>query len=985
MLSDNRSSSPDPIALPPSPLRRTPRTINSAPLPEGSPNRQLVTPSKSIAFNTPASDGSSPWKIKVTVEAEPYSQTTGAENASPAQNAYSRSRSTKIPLRDDDDSPRSKSKRGRAKKPGGTPTRGRKRNGTPARRRRSKDQEDEETDVAQSTRNPRGAKADLARYQEKQKKNTISSMFDTGDSDSLEDVCDPLSRPCSINKGQQASTPPSMDLGDLHTYAHPDNNATKVATSRQFPGRKLERLVTEDERGPMNAPVEDTHDEPEHTCLMNEPDSGECAPGDETVCQSEGFSFVSIPSLHHPSEQEKNTCRIKGLEDHPTNEHNWRQSQDKTIDALDQSRANLLAKGDMPSVPDFSSLKSTPIHGKTIKTEPGSSKGPKSRLKPSWADTSSIMPSSPPIPIVGLPSRSKGTPLSDLAPFSLEHGNRVNDHENFGEGHDQSRHLLTPEDTDASDGATQSSPHGRIIYPTLPRLDERSPIPNPALDRSFNTPPPISEPTSPATEGSDELSRTQVLELQWQQERAAVSRQIDEANTSQVIIIDSDEEDEENGQDGQDERDGLEQADLEVDGFEEDDPEQDDIEDGDQEDDEDEANCEDREDTGFFFQRNLPTVFEPPRGARKEDSVSPIKTFGRKDKHSGQETGIYGTLKAKPFGMPLDRDSLESGSEAKPIEATENHEGILDEYDDGPIQDKDLVFIDDSEKFGRRQPGPTSTHFPPQKFNNPNLRSDCSLATVLESDEDASEQESETDLSSHAELNHSQNEPTAASSGSGPPSKKAVQQTESSRAIDPGLLARLGSFIWSSLSWSAPPRPQLQPGPPQTPPQKKNTFRTQALQQKYGRLSRYEPWSLPHYRILDRMHYRKKLDLDYFRYYPRTPKRPQESGEQGSYVLDASLQRLVGHTISRNGFNITFMLADVHVIAAYLELLVEPELRSDEEAREQAVRAPGKFADDGDVIGVDMVALRLFGLHAGDIMRREEALGLREPPKRNID
>ncbi|KAF2773198.1 hypothetical protein EJ03DRAFT_123592 [Teratosphaeria nubilosa] len=89
-MSHSGSSSPDPITLASSPLaphsaRRTSVKRPSAP----SPNK-YSSPSKSFVLETGTAEGASPWRIKVTVEAAP-------KDESPSRNA--RANSVKVPLK----------------------------------------------------------------------------------------------------------------------------------------------------------------------------------------------------------------------------------------------------------------------------------------------------------------------------------------------------------------------------------------------------------------------------------------------------------------------------------------------------------------------------------------------------------------------------------------------------------------------------------------------------------------------------------------------------------------------------------------------------------------------------------------------------------------------------------------------------------------------------------------------------------------------
>ncbi|KAF2170046.1 hypothetical protein M409DRAFT_19656 [Zasmidium cellare ATCC 36951] len=125
--SSSRDTSPDPITLPSSPIvarsDRKPRT-SLKPSPRKM-NRRSATPSKSVILDTPRAGNESPWRIKVTVEAEPRDGSPGKRMT----------RTTSVPLKESGSKRSSSpSKRGAAQNPtGGVKRPGRKRKGTPLR------------------------------------------------------------------------------------------------------------------------------------------------------------------------------------------------------------------------------------------------------------------------------------------------------------------------------------------------------------------------------------------------------------------------------------------------------------------------------------------------------------------------------------------------------------------------------------------------------------------------------------------------------------------------------------------------------------------------------------------------------------------------------------------------------------------------------------------------------------------------------------
>ncbi|KAL9094083.1 MAG: hypothetical protein Q9165_003498 [Trypethelium subeluteriae] len=1158
MLSDSRSSSPDPIALSPtpSPRRRRTRTVNTTPLAEEAANRRRLTPSKTIAFDTPASKGSSPWKIKVTVEAEPHSHDSDAENVSPSQTTRVRSRSTKIPLKDVDGPSPNKPKRGRSQRANSSTTKQRKGNGTPVRKRQSRRQEDGNTENISPDYTSQSPKATPLKSQSKQIK-TLSSMLGGDDSDIVEEVVDAPPYSASTMKGQEALTMLVNDPNPSKTNRYPQNSTltAPVATLSLTPRWQNPPAVPEQSAAEHLS--EDICNEPD--CTTGADDGGgnvgsdlaSSIPGDQTMLQSEGFSFVSVPSIHEIQEHSRSLGHKDEAETHATDgavEYDTHECEFGISSALTESKHNLFPREALENIPDFSSLLATPSIPKTRTTTPRSDKLDTGYSKTSEVKTSSGMPPSPAVSTLGIlparvtpistitpPSRPPALPqespsreevstpeitniiktgnalqgiVLDLPPldrsvstpdwnrmtgsnikdipskpndrvkldqgadlsFRLKQGKRLDRFsEAFGsspeysatnevdmaseDSHQQSRHLLTPGDSDDSDVPNQSSLKDAVVYPTLPSSphDRSTMIPHFQSHDTSLPYSPISDATSPTSEDLDELSRTQQLELEIQQDREAVKRQIEQASTSQVITIDSDIEED-------DEEEEVDDNDTEY-PFEQDGSG----------DDESTASQDDGDDTGFFFQRNMPAIFENPRDSRPGNSLYLPRLL--KGSRSRCEAEV-----CKPSGFVSPEVSLDN------IYREDSPDETLEEsLDNGDVISKEDVFTSSLEQSTEQvyrissheihmvplndvaRPELRQSNRSHQLFQHPqssklDVQNSRCLSTVPESEEDASDPETDlwlpkSDVRSDAEASTTQDEIASSEERPASPCKDAIHLPEASSDINPGLLGRLTAFFRSALTWSAPSQPQIHPQKPTAQPGQSsqqpeqsmlrseqfalqseqnlplakditckepeqlalqpeqhlppphdvtsqeteqiasqlaslqpNVSRREALLHKYGPLSRYEPWSLPHYRTLDRMHHRNLLNPEYFRHFPHNTRTNASTvaTEPEPHVLDCSLQELVGHTIQRSGFTVTFSLADIHVIAAFLELLVEPEELSREERDKQATElVPGDMSEDGKVIGPGTVALRLFSVYAGDQMRREERLGLRSPPDRS--
>ncbi|KAJ4371516.1 hypothetical protein N0V83_004735 [Neocucurbitaria cava] len=137
-------SSPDPLALSTNEnkAKATRNTAPKQPLTATSPSKQnsrlslselgFSSPSKSLVMSTPRMGNASPWRIKVTVQAEPGSDEENTE--SPSVKRITRTKTTTVPLKDPDAQSPAKRPRGRPRKSDVGSAAKPKRNGTPVRR-----------------------------------------------------------------------------------------------------------------------------------------------------------------------------------------------------------------------------------------------------------------------------------------------------------------------------------------------------------------------------------------------------------------------------------------------------------------------------------------------------------------------------------------------------------------------------------------------------------------------------------------------------------------------------------------------------------------------------------------------------------------------------------------------------------------------------------------------------------------------------------
>ncbi|KAF2003730.1 hypothetical protein P154DRAFT_519948 [Amniculicola lignicola CBS 123094] len=147
---DFPDSSPDPLAASINEkrlqARRTATRPATTPLASTSPSKQnrrvsmseqtveFSSPTKSMVLSTGRPGGASPWRIKVTVQAEPGSGSENGEAESPSIKRVTRTKTTTVPLKDPDAASPVK-RRGRPRKSDGPASAKPKRAGTPVRAR----------------------------------------------------------------------------------------------------------------------------------------------------------------------------------------------------------------------------------------------------------------------------------------------------------------------------------------------------------------------------------------------------------------------------------------------------------------------------------------------------------------------------------------------------------------------------------------------------------------------------------------------------------------------------------------------------------------------------------------------------------------------------------------------------------------------------------------------------------------------------------
>ncbi|KJX94461.1 hypothetical protein TI39_contig4191g00003 [Zymoseptoria brevis] len=263
MSDDSRDTSPDPITLPSSPLgNRSARKSNDVrrPTPRRS-DRTRTSRSKSVVMDTPQAGNTSPWRIRVTVEAEPRENSRSPSKRSPAKKSPSKkTRTLTIPL---DDSRRSGSPVKRAlsamiRGEGGvdtvsnTPRVLKKRKGTPIRRGRTTRQKPQpEVQSAEET--------DLEPAPE--------PHFDDA-------VMPPPPVP-AVRSRPSRSRRSSGRIGILNAQSAPALRSERLSMAREELDMALQDAVGYD----------------------SDPRMPDAVPGDATISRNEDFSMLSVDTL----------------------------------------------------------------------------------------------------------------------------------------------------------------------------------------------------------------------------------------------------------------------------------------------------------------------------------------------------------------------------------------------------------------------------------------------------------------------------------------------------------------------------------------------------------------------------------------------------------------------------------------------------------------------------------------------------------------
>ncbi|KAF9700778.1 hypothetical protein EKO04_001421 [Ascochyta lentis] len=344
----NYPSSPDPLAI-----STHENTITSTRKPQhtprarsrtSSPSKQIRRPSmhefemsspaKSMVLNTPRMGGASPWRIKVTVQAEPESD--DENTTSPTVKKVTRTKTTTVPLKDHDAPSPMKRGRGRPRKSdaaGGTPAKP-KRKGTPVRRAaRSKSRDasvgptgssaaDIDTDAPPKRK--RGRPKKVVQPATEDEETLVVDLLDTQEDNQIDttplpteqlqtvatNVATPQETELSKRLHARKGTPHATNPLAIEISSDEESEASDVltpATGDEDDARHEQAHACNPTQGATEHEADINYTEPfEHEDDDDEEvevdnfafDEGTTRmPDDSTIIDSEGFSIISVDSL----------------------------------------------------------------------------------------------------------------------------------------------------------------------------------------------------------------------------------------------------------------------------------------------------------------------------------------------------------------------------------------------------------------------------------------------------------------------------------------------------------------------------------------------------------------------------------------------------------------------------------------------------------------------------------------------------------------
>lgn len=274
-----RDASPDPITLPSSPLAphsaQSRRTRNSIkPSPRKTPRRS-ATPSKSMVIDTPNAGEASPWRIRVTVEAEPregsptksFSKTTSV----PLQGSATKGKRSSSPVKR---ALAKKADAGEIKRPA------RKRKATPIREKRAAPYQPQSPQQVQLQ-----SEHKLLQQDDQTRDEPDADVNMDMNMDHAHEADDEVPTP-SLLAARRASGKLSR-LSSVHEFAQ----SKRLSVAREELDLALQKAVG--------------HSSPRFTASPRY-----SVPGDKTVSLNEDFSIISVDSLK--SAKEASFSRSKG-------------------------------------------------------------------------------------------------------------------------------------------------------------------------------------------------------------------------------------------------------------------------------------------------------------------------------------------------------------------------------------------------------------------------------------------------------------------------------------------------------------------------------------------------------------------------------------------------------------------------------------------------------------------------------------------------
>ncbi|OCL12293.1 hypothetical protein AOQ84DRAFT_420323 [Glonium stellatum] len=377
---------------------------------------------------------------------------------------------------------------------------------------------------------------------------------------------------------------------------------------------------------------------------------------------------------------------------------------------------------------------------------------------------------------------------------------------------------------------------------------------------------------------------------------------------------------------------------------------------------------DDSDDTGMFWQQNLPNVYRKSNSSRPKGTKLDLSMLLGIDDSPLKNSLLNSPRKLSPSKnspnkiAPLQLSPHKSNV-VKRLAIPNNHENLqhIDQSSQAYILEQTSPSCDGTDDSVSSDIRQLRAEMEARPFEHHNL--------TLHEIEEVTEHSEQQDMATASPLSPPKPPETSilapkrayspifsdtrqkAASISARKSTEHVTIAEVTRTQSPGLFNRLTSTLWSAVTPTVPP--------PSHP-----------IISRYDPLPRLEPWTKTHYKTLDAM----------FQYHKRHPTAftPSSPPNLNNALLNAFSDRakFLGAKYSCWGYSVAIDETHIVIAAAFMQLLTLQDIAEYERVTRKTVQrgsvGPGP---DGKVIGAETVVRRLFTIVAGEELRKDEKKG----------